>query len=521
MNEKKSGRGGSRLEQSGKSRSPRPRKKMTKQQRRRTIVLAAAVVIAVLLALFAWYRNWAKAPDLPGPDSADPGSTDPAELGGEQPYLTGDRKENFYTFLIVGRDTGGGGNTDTIMLAAYDIANQQAALMSIPRDTMVNASWDVKKINSVYNVNGGGEEGMDALCDYVATLVGFRPDFTVTVEWEAVGEIVEEIGGVWFDVPFYMHYVDPYQDLYIDQEAGYRLLSGEDAMEVVRWRKNNDGAEKVGDGSDLGRTQVQQEFIAAMIKQCLQIKNVTKLTSLADIFTQRVTTELTVGNLCWFAEQALLGGFSTENIFMCTMPNTAKNVYSRSVGARLSYVVPNADELIAVVNEHFNPYEQDVTLANLDLMSVNSDGSVSASSGTVRDSKAAYPESYWKPAQQVPDEPVEDPVVTAPAETPEATEPGSEETAPPTETETPETERPDGQPGGLGTQPTDPVTEPSDGPADQPDDPGVQPTGPAVTPGQPAETEQPAPPSGEEPSAPPASSSQPEDGAQPGVVPIE
>ena len=498
MNEKKSGRGGSRLERS-QSRNPRSRKKMTKRQRRRVFVLVIAVVVALLLVLFACYRNWAKAPDLPGFDSAAPESTDPADLEGEQPYLTGDRKENFYTFLIVGRDTGGGGNTDTIMLAAYDIANQEAALMSIPRDTMVNASWDVKKINSVYNVNGGGEEGMDALCDYVATLVGFRPDFTVTVEWEAVGEIVEEIGGVWFDVPFYMHYVDPYQDLYIDQEAGYRLLSGEDAMEVVRWRKNNDGAEKVGDGSDLGRTQVQQDFIVAMIEQCLQIKNVTKLTSLASIFTQRVTTELTVGNLCWFAEQALLGGFSTDNIYMCTMPNTTKNVYSRTVGARLSYVLPNADELIEIVNEHFNPYEQDVTLANLDIMSVNSDGSLSASSGTVRDTKATYPESYWKPAQSVPDEPVEDPVVTAPVETPEVTEPGSEETAPPTESQTPETEQPDAQP----------------------TDPGVQPTDPAVTPSQPAETEQPASPPVEEPTAPPAESSQPGDGAVPGVVPIE
>lgn len=500
-NEKKNGHGGARVQRNQSRQTPRPRKKATKRQRRRIIVLAVGIVIAVLLVLFALYRSWAKAPELPGVSDATPESTDPADLEGEQPYLTGDRKENFYTFLIVGRDTGGGGNTDTIMLAAYDVANQEAALMSIPRDTMVNASWDVKKINSVYNVNGGGEEGMDALCDYVATLVGFRPDFTITVEWEAVGEIVEAIGGVWFDVPFYMHYVDPVQDLYIDQEAGYRLLNGEDAMEVVRWRKNNDGAEKVGDGSDLSRTQVQQDFIVAMIEQCLQIKNVAKLTTLAEIFTQRVTTELTVGNLCWFAEQALLGGFSTDNIYMCTMPNTTKNVYSRTVGARLSYVLPDADELISVVNEHFNPYEQDVTLANLDIMSVNSDGSVSSSTGTVRDSKATYPESYWKPSQSVPDEPVEDPVVTAPVETPEVTEPDGEETVPPTETETPETQEPD-------TQPTDPGTESTD---------------PVVSPSQPAEEPSPSTaPSTEQPIASqPIESTTPGDGAVPGVVPIE
>ena len=57
-----------------------------------------------------------------------------------------------YTHLL-GRDTGGGGNTDTMLLASYDVTNQKATVMSIPRDTMVNVSWDIKRINSVYNLS--------------------------------------------------------------------------------------------------------------------------------------------------------------------------------------------------------------------------------------------------------------------------------------------------------------------------------------------------------------------------------
>ena len=64
---------------------------------------------------------------------------------------------------MIGRDTGGGGNTDTVLLAAYDVKNQEMNVMSIPRDTMVNVNWDVKKINSVYNFNGGGDDGIKAL----------------------------------------------------------------------------------------------------------------------------------------------------------------------------------------------------------------------------------------------------------------------------------------------------------------------------------------------------------------------
>ena len=41
-------------------------------------------------------------------------------------------RREFYTFLLVGRDTGGGGNTDTLMVMAYDIPNQTLNVMSIP-----------------------------------------------------------------------------------------------------------------------------------------------------------------------------------------------------------------------------------------------------------------------------------------------------------------------------------------------------------------------------------------------------
>ena len=57
------------------------------------------------------------------------------EIEVEIPGLAANRKDQFYTFLVVGQDTGGGGNTDTLMLAAYDVPNQTLNVMSIPRDT--------------------------------------------------------------------------------------------------------------------------------------------------------------------------------------------------------------------------------------------------------------------------------------------------------------------------------------------------------------------------------------------------
>ena len=362
----------------------KPQRKVKKKSRWPMVLMSVA---AVLLVLFVIYRQWAKPPDLPGggnrsdvPDSSD---DVPDE---ERPATGANRKEGFYTFLLIGRDTGGGGNTDTLMLAAYDVKQQQAALMSIPRDTMVDVSWDVKKINSVYNMylGRGKEAAVDALEDAVAGLVGFRPDFTVTVEWEAVGKLVDAIGGVWFDVPFYMHYGDPTQDLLIDQPAGYRLLNGSDAMQVVRWRKNNmgDPLPAGADGSDLGRAKIQQAFVQATIKQCLQLKNVTKIGEIAQVFTQRVDTELTAGNLMWFAEQAVRGGFSAEDLYTCTLPCAGASVYSSSYKTNLSYVMPQPEALLVEVNTHFNPFEVEVTIENLDLMRPDGKGGAYATGGT-------------------------------------------------------------------------------------------------------------------------------------------
>ena len=56
---------------------------------------------------------------------------------------------------------------------------------------------------------------MTALKQEVNKLSGIYPDFYVLVEWKAVGELVDALGGVEFDVPYDMHYDDPEQDLYI------------------------------------------------------------------------------------------------------------------------------------------------------------------------------------------------------------------------------------------------------------------------------------------------------------------
>ena len=365
--------------------------RLTRQQK---LLIALAVVLAVaLIGVLAW-RSLFVRPELPNktPDTETSEPQEEIDWGeGLRPHSGGERKsEDYYTVLILGRDTGGGGNTDTMLLASYDVTNQKATVMSIPRDTMVNVSWDIKRINSVYNWYGGGEKGIQNLYKEISQLVGFEPDYQVIVEWEAVGQIVDAMGGVWFDVPRNMNYDDPYQDLHIHQEKGYRLLSGDDAMQVLRYRHDNDMHYGYPDG-DLGRIKTQQAFLSAMVEQLLKIENVTKINQFIEVFQNNVETDLSFQNILWFAQQAVFGGLSIDNVEFVTMPNRNTSLWSRTYHNYQSYVTPIADELLDLVNNKLSPYTEVFTLSDLDIMSVNSDGSVSSSTGHVEDSQAARP----------------------------------------------------------------------------------------------------------------------------------
>ena len=360
-------------------------------------LFAKVLLIALLCGVVAGgsYLLKIRAPELPNKGDAqkDPNQTQVDEIDygdGVRPRADGERKsKDFYTVLVLGRDTGGGGNTDTMLLASYDVTNQKATVMSIPRDTMVNVPWDVKRINSVYNYYGGGEKGIKALYKEISQLVGFEPDYQVIVEWDAVGAIVEAMGGVYYDVPRNMNYDDPYQDLHIHQTKGYRKLSGSDVMQVLRYRHDTDIHYGYPDG-DLGRIKTQQSLLKAMIEQLLQLKNVTKIGDFARAVKNNVTSDLTFEEMLWFGSQAVMGGLKVEDVNFVTMPNTALYVYSRAYPRwPQNYVFPKAQELLDIVNNELSPFVEKFTMSDLDIMSLNSDGSLSSSTGHVEDSKAA------------------------------------------------------------------------------------------------------------------------------------
>ena len=251
------------------------------------------------------------------------------------------RKADCCTILLAGVDAESN-STDTLMLLQIDRPNRAVSIMSIPRDTKVNSTYWPQKINGAYAANGCGKEGMEALMDYVEDCVGFHPDGYLLIDLDVFVDLVDLFGGVGFNVPVDMYYDDPAQDLHIALPAGLRDLTGEEAMELVRFRSGYENA-------DIGRISVQRDFIKQAIGEWAKLRNILKLPAALWKIVRHCSTDLSVFELYWLAESAYVCG--TDQIFSTVMPFYFNDIY---------VCVDLNQNYIDLINAHFNPYERPV-----------------------------------------------------------------------------------------------------------------------------------------------------------------
>jgi LCP family protein required for cell wall assembly len=322
---------------------------MKKRRRaRHRVVTTIVVTLFAIAALAGIYYCFFSKPEIPA-------SAVKTEASGKtqsaSPASASLRKEDFYTVLLCGTDDGNGG-TDTIMVMGVDVKNGKINVVSVPRDTLVDVSWSVKKINSTYN-NGG----IDKLESELEETLGIPIDYYVKVDLKGFVKLVDAIGGVYFDVPVNMNYDDPTQDLHIHVNKGYQKLDGATAIGVVRFRHNNDGSGYNGT-EDVGRIGTQHAFLTAVAKQTFKVGNLSKVGSFAQIFSNYVDSDLTVGNMIWFGKQAM--NIGSDNIAFSTLPGNPTGKYE----GKYYYVLDPAESL-AMVNEKINPYKADLTSGDM------------------------------------------------------------------------------------------------------------------------------------------------------------
>lgn len=294
------------------------RKKLTRFQtvRKWTFRTAVFSVIAVLLIggfLFAKgffklqkvFQGGSKAAAL----SAD---VDPSLLKGE-----GDGRVNVLLMGVGGAQHDGGDLTDTLMIASIDPVNNQATLLSIPRDLWTkmpnNYIASYQKINAAYESGKYKYLGKQDLksTDHKAIMAGFAGidgviervtgvpiHYNMLVNFQAFSQAVDTVGGITINAPERLY--DPtmaWENHWnpVLAVAGTNTFNGHQALNYVRSRETS---------SDFARAQRQRAMLVALKDKTENLGTLTnpiKLSSLLSAFGDNIQSDISLSDMARMA----------------------------------------------------------------------------------------------------------------------------------------------------------------------------------------------------------------------------
>ncbi|MER7176599.1 LCP family protein [Streptomyces mesophilus] len=216
--------------------------------------------------------------------------------------------------LILGSDSRAGANAslgtgqaagaraDTALVVHIPEGRARATAVSIPRDTLVTRPECAKDdgstlppakrvmFNSVYSTAGPA-----CVVKTVEAMSGVRMDHFMEIDFAGFKGLVDAIGGVTVTVG------EPIEDKSsgLSLTKGTHKLDGTQSLAFVRTRHG------VGDGSDLGRIGLQQQFMVALlgeIKRQDLLGSPTKTYRIADRLTESLTTDAELASLTALAD---------------------------------------------------------------------------------------------------------------------------------------------------------------------------------------------------------------------------
>jgi LCP family protein required for cell wall assembly len=248
--------------------------------------------------------------------------------------LTGRSDFGVQNIVILGSQTRGGQGpgfgatyddstnlSDNILLVHLDATHTHATVLSIPRDTMVyepqctSPSGGIVPAQPQAIIDGAMNlGGPSCAVATVKDLTGITLDHFIEFDFNSFRTMVDTIGGVEVCVPQAYH--DPYSGLNLS--AGRHLITGNQALAFVRTRHG------VGDGSDLGRIELQQEFFSSLIQKVKSentLENPLELYDIANTATKALTVDPGLGTVPKLLSLAdTLRNLHTNNVTFITMP---------------------------------------------------------------------------------------------------------------------------------------------------------------------------------------------------------
>ena len=259
------------------------------------------------------------------------------------------------------------GMTDMILYCQFDIKGGALRMLQIPRNSLVatkgrkvnlsnGKTYAVSnyQINSVALSNGGN---IAALAEVIYDQYKLPIDYYVTIDMQALVEMVDNFGGIEVYIPHDMSFAGS------ALKQGYRNLDGSAAEFFVRCRH--------GEGysnSDIDRLNMQRYFYAGLFKRVRSMGITDVLSQLDLVFSNYIHTDMDLTTIA-----KMLVSFTridSANIMLAQTPvfMGVPNVGKTDSFDGYSCVVPDAGSIAELLNTYFRNYTGPVSAEELNLV---------------------------------------------------------------------------------------------------------------------------------------------------------
>lgn len=245
-----------------------------------------------------------------------------------------------YLILLVGVDKNGDDDnntdftrTDTIMLLKANTKTGKMDLLSIPRDSRIKIRDKFDKVNHAHAF-GGIELTMQTLRSFL----GLDIDYYVQINYQALINIVDALGGVDYDVP---------EGITIDKgkvqiKPGPNHLDGNEVMWYLRTRN-------IYNNGDIGRVNTQQGFVKAMVDEMVKkSKNMNMMTFISN-YLKYVKTNLPMTAIMDLAGN--INNFSSDKMDTHIVPGMEQTIDGTS------YYIPDYEKTWQIVDEYYSSFK--------------------------------------------------------------------------------------------------------------------------------------------------------------------
>ncbi len=319
-------------------------------------------LVFLLLVLWTWFESASS-------QTARSLTTDLAEVDDTETKdeAAGSKQQLSYPFmnvLILGLDQNG--LNDLILIACYNLENNDAILIAIPRDTYVSdQDWAEPDsgFSQLSQANYIGTYHLDEEVDYdqgalytarwIEHLLQFPIHEYVSIDFDSFVELIDLISGVEL-------YVDPgFADIWPDSSysgleplpTGRHNLDGLQAMFYARFRGDRDSAEgripepgsQSGDGDRIRRNQ---RLLAAIFKQAKGL-NFFEQAGLIKELHSTVHTSLSIRTMT--ALYSNLSEFDIDKMVTIVLPGEFKEVYQENIDDYTHYYLLDMENIDTVL----------------------------------------------------------------------------------------------------------------------------------------------------------------------------